>query len=132
MKKIILISAVILLVISSFSLIGCKEEGMSIDDRINAFVSDLNDSTRNGIFKEHFHSDSEVYSTGSEGTIEPVFPNDSSESYSQTSISGSGSSRSVYIDCAGDDSVDGTYTFSMKEEDEDDWYILSINPGALD
>ena len=132
MKKITLILILLSAVSFLFLLTGCEEDsGMSIEDRIKAFVSDLNDSSRNGIFKEHFHPDSTSYTNGSEATIEPVFPNDGGETYTQTSISGSGSSRTVYIDCTGDDGVDGNYTFTMKEDGEDDWYILSINPGGL-
>ena len=122
----------ILLILTAVSFIflmtGCKEEdsGMSIEERIKAFVSDLNDSNRDGIFKEHFHPDSNSIG-GSESTVHASFPNGAT--YVQTSITGSGSSRAVYIDSS-DNSVDASYTFNMKEDGEDDWYILSVYDGG--
>ncbi len=133
MKKILVISGLVLMVALFITISGCKDDdGMSKDSRIEAFVSDLNDSNRDGIFKKHFHSDSTSYSTGDESTVNAVFPNVSGGySYSADSISGSGSTKTVVIDGGGDGGADGTFTFAMDEEDSDDWYIKSINPGGL-
>ena len=131
MKKITLV--LLLLAASSFLflLAGCSEDdsGMSIEDRIEAFVSDLSDSNRDGIFKEHFHPDSDSYSTGDEDAVNAVFPN--ATGYTVSSISGSGSSRTGYIS-GGNASATGTYTFNMKEEDDDDWLILNVYDGGTE
>ena len=133
MKKILVISGLVLMVSLTLFISGCKDdEGMSKDSRIEAFVSDLNDSSRNGIFKEHFHSDAASYS-GDEGTVAAVFPNvGDGYSYSVTSISGSGDTKTVVIGGSGATSTPyGSYTFSMEEEDSDDWYIRSLTgPGG--
>ena len=129
MKKITVILLLIAAVSFLFLVTGCTEEdsGMSIDDRIKAFVSDLNDLNRAGIFKENFHPDSTSYVTGDAGTIEGAFAADGQD-YFTTSISGSGSSRTVVIDGDQASHLDyGSYTFNMKEEDDDDWLILSIS-----
>ncbi len=128
MKKITLVLILLSAVSLLFFLTGCTEEdsGMSIEDRIDAFVSDLNgsSSTRAGIFKEHFHPDSYSY-TGSEGTIDSAFET-AGQNYSITSISGSGSSRTVVIDGDSVSTDYGSYTFDMREEDDDDWLIFSV------
>ena len=118
MKKIsvflILLAAVFLLLFIT----GCAEDsGMSIDDRIEAFVSDLNDSNRDGIFKEHFHSSSSSYSNGDEEAIVASFPNGTG--YTVESNTGTGSTRTVTI-------KSDPYTFTMEEDGDDDWYIKSI------
>ena len=109
MKKLSIISVLFTIAVLVFLFTGCTEEdsGLSIEERIKAFVSDLNDSNRDGIFKEHFHPDSNSYS-GDESDVHAAFPNGAT--YIQTSITGSGSSRSVYIDSS-DNSVDASYTF---------------------
>lgn len=127
MKKIILLLTVVFVIMMVFSLAGCKEDAtMSKDDRIEEFVSDLNKSNRDGIFKDHFHSDSTSYANGDEDSVDPVFPNVSGGySYKVVSITGD-NPKTVAITCSGDGVADGNYTFTMKEEDADDWYILKI------
>ena len=118
MKKI----SIILILLTTFFLLlfmtGCEDDsGMSIDDRIEAFVSDLNNSNRDGIFKEHFHSSSSSYSNGDEDAIAVSFPNGTG--YTVESNTGTGSTRTVTI-------KSDPYTFTMQEDGEDDWYIKSI------
>jgi hypothetical protein len=127
MKKTGLFIVIISLVLLASFFTGCKEEGMSIDDRIKEFVGDLNDSNRNGIFKDHFHSDSTSYD-GDAALAEDNFPLLGGASYSLISITGSGSTRTVVIN---NGTSNATHTFTMQEEDEDDWYILSITGGGV-
>ncbi len=118
-KNILLLLAVFILIFSIFT--GCKDNsGLSIEDRIKQFVSDLNKSDRSSIYKDNFSSSSPFYN-GSESTLSQAFPK--GPSYSVSSISGSGSTRTVKINGASPD----TWTFSMKDEGEDDWYIYSYN-----
>ncbi len=121
MKKIILLLAVLAVILMVISLSGCaQEDTMSIDDRIKEFVKDLNDSNRDGIFKDHFHPDSAAYD-GNEDTVDISFPN--GELYITVSITKvSSSTRTVII--GGDDTR--TCLFTMKEDGTDDWYIWSI------
>ncbi len=127
MKKTLLILVIISLAAFFSMLTGCAEEEdtMEIDERIEKFVSDLNDSNRDGIFKEHFHPDASSYD-GNEGTIVSPFPNvgDGIHSYSLTSLSGSGTTRSVVIN---NGVTSDNCTFTMKEDGEDYWCILSIS-----
>ncbi|MDX9801869.1 MAG: hypothetical protein RBT69_11100 [Spirochaetia bacterium] len=132
MKKIILLLTVLAVILMIFFLAGCaQEDTMSIKDRIGEFVSDLNSSNRDSIFKDNFHSDSDVHDTGGRDTINAAFPPE--EKPYSSSISGSGLTRTVSITASGDGTTTGDYTFTMREEDSDDWYILRITvPGGLD
>ena len=120
----------VFIILTIFSLVfiitGCKEEtGMSIDERIKAFVSELNDSNRDGL-KEHLHNDCPIVNTANEGHWNSFFDT-SSGSFSLGSISDAGSSkRNVIINSTDGSTTGDNYQFTMKEEDEDDWYILSI------
>ncbi len=121
-------AAVILIILGFACLVlnSCKEDtSMTIDERIKAFASGLNDSVRNDL-KEHFHSDSNP-STFNEAYWETKFPNDGGQVYSRGTITNTGSNtRDVKITGGTYDSGD-TFSFTMKEEDEDDWYILRID-----
>ena len=128
MKKIILLLTVITITMLVFFLTGCAEEDtMSINDRIREFVSDLNLSNRDGI-KEHLHSDCSVSNSANEAYWESKFTK-TPPSYSVGSITETGSkTRNVVIN--GGVALGNTFSFTMKEEDSDDWYILSIS-GAV-
>jgi len=123
MKKIILLLTVLAVILTVFFLAGCKEDAtMSIDDRIKEFVKDLNGSSRDGIFKDHFHPDSDSYDGSDALVLEPQLPK--GDIYITASITKlSSTTRTVLI--GGSD----TYTclFTMKEDGADDWYIWSIS-----
>ena len=132
MKKITVIFMLLTGVYLLVFLTGCAEEdsGMSIDERIEEFVSELNDTTRNSL-KDHFHSDCAA-SSSSEAYWETKFANDSGQTYSQGAITSTGSTtRDVKIIGGLYDATD-TFSFTMKEEDEDDWYILDIDLNSSD
>lgn len=119
-KRILLLGVVIGTVILISMFTGCSEpedEKTSIDERIRSFVSDLNGSNLNQVFKDHFLSDSPQYH-GDAGTVDLYFPTGSS--YSVVSISGS----TVIINKGSTPSI---YTFEMREDGSDNWYIWRIS-----
>ena len=124
----LLLFSILFLMIIALS--GCKEDTVGINERIEMFVSELNDTTRNSL-KDHFHSDNTA-STGSESYWDTKFNNNSGQSYSLGSISSTGATtRNVKIIGGIFDATD-TFNFTMKEESEDDWYILDIDLDGSD
>lgn len=121
-KRILLLCAIIGTIILASMFTGCDEnKGMSIDDRINSFVSDLNGDNWNQAVKDHFHPDSSQANSDKD-TLEQYF---NGNSFSiDGSISGSGSTKTVKIKR---DGGNPTYTFTMKEDEPDDWYIWTVN-----
>ena len=125
MKKTGLFIVIILLVLLSSIFTGCAVGGMGINDRIREFVSDLNKTNRDSI-KEHLHSDCSVSNSANEEYWDEKFDNDGVQNYSVGSITETGSKTRAVKILGGMYDAD-TFTFTMKEEDEDDWYILSIS-----
>lgn len=102
---------------------GCtQEETMTIEERIRAFVSDLNKSNRDSL-KEHFHYTQIARNLMNDAYWAPFVQEGGS--YTVLSITETGSNtRSVRID--GGISQGSYYTFNMKK-DGDDWMIYSIS-----
>ena len=119
-KNILAVLIIFVLILSVFT--GCqKETGLSIDERIRAFVKDLNGPRLN--IRDHFHSSSS-FSNINNAVILTTFPFGST--YGVISISTvSSSTRSVNISKTGSGDINGVI-FVMREEGKDDWYIESI------
>ena len=117
MKKTILGLLVLFILIFVFT--GCQEKGLSIEERIEAFIKDLNGTRLN--LKEHFSS-SGAFAAANGTVLNSLLP--SGHSYGKDSISGSGSTRSVVIKKDGSNLA--PFNFKMKEDKKDDWYIESI------
>ena len=121
-KNILAILVIFVLIFSVFT--GCKkkESGLNVNERIKAFVKDLNNPPpRHGIYKKHFSSSSPFYN-GDENTLKVAFP--PAKDYG-VSISGIRSTRSVTITGKARKS---NWIFNMKNEGKDgkdNWKIMS-------
>jgi hypothetical protein len=118
-KKILILLAIFALIVSML-FTGCQEEsGLTIEERIREFVSDLNGPVPRNSIREHFHPSS-AHRNISEQTLAIAFP--SNRNYFVISILGSGSSRTVRIGSATPES----WTFAMREDGKNGWYISSF------
>ena len=122
-KNILALLVIFILILSVFT--GCqKETGLSIEERIRAFVKDLNGPRLN--IRDHFHNSSS-FSNINNAVILTTFPLGST--YGVKSISTvsslSSSTRSVDITKSGSGDINGVI-FVMREEGKDDWYINNI------
>ncbi|MCL2480752.1 MAG: hypothetical protein FWF38_03465 [Spirochaetaceae bacterium] len=127
MKKNILVLLVICFLIFSF-FTGCKEEntGLSIDDRIRAFLRDTSGQNRDSVCKDHFHSSSN-WRGGNSGTLNTLGFTQLSPGafYTAGLIENTGSnSRKVRVDETG--AAPFSKNFIMREEKKNDWYIDDI------
>lgn len=120
-----MVIAVITLALLISMLTGCmQEEGMSIDERISAFVSDLNKSDRNDL-KDHFHY-TQVLKNGFDNTYWDLKFSQELGSYSLVSITEVSSNVSSAVIKGGVALTGSTYVFNMKKDGED-WMIYSIS-----
>ncbi|MCL2294044.1 MAG: hypothetical protein FWC36_04175 [Spirochaetes bacterium] len=120
-KNILILLVIFALIASSILFTGCQEDkGLSIDDRIRAFVQDLNSDSDN--IRNNFHPSS-AFRNSTRATFAGTWPFPGPGGpYSVGSISGSGSSRSVnIIGC-----IAGQWPFNMREDGRNNWYIDSI------
>ncbi len=104
---------------------GCALNKTSIEDRIGEFIADANAGDYSNLYK-HLHTDcTQRNALKTASNWEPT-----AFGSTETPVSLAGMSF-------GDTSATGTYngqttsgqsiTFTMKEEDKDDWFILSIS-----
>ena len=131
-KNILALLIIFVLIIPVFT--GCQEEtGLTKEERIEAFVKDLNNPLRSGIYKKHFNTTSTLHNLPdlTSITLFPVAVQPqlySVESIKSTLLS---SILTVIIKGPFDSSTKETFTFTMKNEGntgKDDWYIFLIVP----
>jgi hypothetical protein len=103
---------------------GCALDKTSIEDRIAEFIADANAGDYSNLYK-HLHSDCSQRNAAKA----PAFWDTTAFGPSQTPVSLSGMSYGTTstgtINCAGAGAQ--SITFQMKEEESDDWFILSIS-----
>lgn len=125
MKRSSLIAIFLLIVLTLFSVIGCNRDTKSKEERVSEFLSDLNANDWTSLYT-HIHPDNGFRNTAkSQDTWNPD-PFANGTSFSRTSYSESGSTVTVGIDSS-DNFYDGTWTFSMKEDTKDLWYINGLS-----
>ena len=120
MKRYILLLLIAIPVV--FIIFGCNLNAVSIDERISMFKQAM-ESENAGDMASHIHPDNSM--KGTLNTLPPWNPplEFSSESYSFGSISGSGSTRTAIVSSTDSAYDSETFTFTMKEELPDVWYI---------
>ena len=124
-KNILLLLGILVLIFAFFT--ACQEEGgLTADDRIIQFVSDLN-KDRNKAYKDNLASSSPLQALGNKAYADNSFGTATNLSASKSNISGPNTSKTVVITNA----KYGSYTFTMKNEGKDgkdDWYIENHAP----
>jgi outer membrane murein-binding lipoprotein Lpp len=124
MKKPIHAIIVVLVVGTIVLLAGCSTDTKSKSDRISEFFSDLN-ANDFGSLHTHIHPDNAARNNlKSPSTWIPPF--DYGYSFSRSGYSETGSTVTVDVVITGDGggtTDDGLWTFTMKEDTKDLWYI---------
>jgi hypothetical protein len=105
---------------------GCALDKTDIQDRIAAFIEDANEGRHSSLY-EHLHSDCGDRNAAKNATFWDDTPFDpdykTPTSFSLSGMTYGTTSSGMLNSSQPDDPI----TFVMKEEDEDDWYILSIS-----
>lgn len=123
-------AALLAAIIGVLTLGGCALDKTSIDDRIESFIADANAGRYSKLY-EHLHSDCADRNLAKNAAFWDTTPFEAgSAPFSVTGTSDSTPTTGTF------DSLDPgpptDITFVLKEEDEDDWYILSISiPGLV-
>ncbi|MCL2705633.1 MAG: hypothetical protein FWE72_05440 [Spirochaetaceae bacterium] len=122
-KGILALLVIFILALSIFT--GCQDDGgLTADERIKQFVSDLN-KDRNKAYKDNCATGSPLQIMGNKDYADNSFGTASNLSVSSTS--GPNTSKTVIIS----NSKYVTYIFTMKNEGKDgkdDWYITNHTP----
>ena len=122
MRMALLATAVVVLALS-----GCALGKTSIRDRISMFIDDVNAGAYGSLYK-HLHSDCAQRNAAKTATFWDATPFGST--HTPVSLSGM-SYLSTSTGTFGDhDPLSAPITLVMKEEEADDWFILSISIGA--
>lgn len=140
MKRVIRIALWATIVVAVFAMIGCSgATETTIEDRIDSFESDINNS-RSDVYK-NFHPDSALNSSWRDtNTFAALFPED--ETFTITISSTSNNTATGTISSSQDTYSDDDISFSMKNDPEegggmfggaevDNWKIMSIS-GVID
>jgi hypothetical protein len=120
----------ILLLLMSLTVIGsffsCKDANtVSKEDRVNMFISGLNNTDRSGLYT-HLYSGANEYGNADDNYWDLNFP-ESGISYSTSGLSVGGSSATATINSSGTFPYDGdTIYFEFVESDTDVWVISVI------
>ncbi len=119
----VLAAAVVILVLS-----GCAIDKTSIEDRIATFIQDANAGRYSSLYK-HLHSDCGDRNAAKNAIFWDTTPFKSADApFTVTGVSDSSTTTGTF-DSNGI-GAPTAITFVMKEEDKDDWFILSISiPG---
>ena len=118
-----------LILLFSILLAGCKLNKTSIEDRVDGFIADLNNGDYASLYK-NFHENSKTNSVAR------------SPSFWDGTAFASGNGPFTWSSIAYGDPTSALFTsgggasneaasFDMKEEDKDDWYILSLSIPSL-
>ncbi len=105
---------------------GCALDKTSVEDRIASFIEDANAGRYSSLY-EHLHSDCTERNAARSASFWDNTPFD--PDYRQFSLSGMSYGSTSTGQLNSSQPVDSV-TFVMKEEDDDDWYILSISTGS--
>ncbi|MCF7928546.1 MAG: hypothetical protein K9L68_06205 [Spirochaetales bacterium] len=117
MKRYILLLLIIVPVV--FVIFGCNLNAVSIEERISMFRDALEAADASDM-ASHIHPDNSM--KGALRTNNTWGPISIDEDNTFGSISGSGSTRTATFD-DGAENYEGTFTFTMKEDEPDVWYI---------
>ena len=127
MKRTI-IGRLAVLALAAFVLASCAIETTSIEDRIAAFLNDLNnDADRNDIW-ENLHDDIDNAWKSSTPWETSAFAY-ANAPFALTAMSYGDNFAQGTINYGG--VLSDTIYFAMKEEEDDDWYIYRIDIGGV-
>ena len=123
-KSILALLIIFVFIIPVFT--GCQDEtGLTKEERVKAFVKDLNNPLRSDIYKKHFAHSSPSYGWGLAESILSFPP---SLNYSVASISSIGPILTVTITGASPAKWTFTMVNESKDKKGDDWYIFTYTP----
>ena len=132
MKKLSILLLICITVIAASIFTGCAEasETVSIAERIQLLQDDLNAADYDSVYL-NFHPEMDTYYQCKDGT---TFSNGSfPESYAPFTFGSPTITNNVATGTLSSGGINGTYTFTMKEDGEDNWKILifQINSTVL-
>ena len=125
MKRRVRLIILAVIVLAILALASCNQETKSKSERISEFFSDLNANDWTSLYT-HIHPDNGARNSAKASSFWIPDPFDNGFSFSRSNYNESGSTVTVTVNVTGDDNLDGSWSFSMKEDTKDLWYINGL------